>query len=232
VTKKNNNDNPYQGSPLLGQRPNRRLTRDEVRERYAAIFLHYGISDFESDPKAIYKLVNFLLEAHVPGFQPKPPGGRPKKRSPFDVATLVIELLKYSHKTNAPLQTMLKEMSKDPWWAKNGFGKTKKDVLEAMRHETQELKNPEKLTPINKIIEEVELACLISMSQNLEEQHKVRDTYGEDSPEWRAVEEILRIIDSALARQRGERSASQKGRSDHPDQHARGSALPTCESHD
>jgi hypothetical protein len=194
-------DNPYQGNPLLGQRPNRRLTSEEVRERYIAVFQHYGISDPENDPKAIYKLVNLLLVTHVPGFQPKPSGGRPKKRTPSDVAAFVIELIQNQRKFgNAPLQTTLKEMSKDPWWAKNGFGDTKKDVLQAMRYEARELGKPEKRIPIERALDMMALVHFEELSKSPEEQSKLRDRLGEDSPEWRDVEVILGVLNSARAR--------------------------------
>ncbi len=201
MTKK---DNPYEGNPLLGQRPNRRFTSEEVRERYVAVFQHYGISDPENDPKAIYKLVNLLLMAHVPGFQPKPPGGRPKKRTLSDVAAFVIELIQHQRKFGiAPRQTTSKEMSKDPWWAKNEFGNTKKDVLQAMRYEAQELKKPEKRVPIERELEMMGLVYFDELSKSPEEQRKLRDRLGEDSPEWRDVEVILGVHNSARAR-RGE----------------------------
>lgn len=186
-------NNPYEENPLLGRRPNQPLTPEALHERFIALCKHHGISDPEHDPEAMAKIAYRLAKTHVPGFQPKRPAGRPKERTPFELAVFLVDFIHTQIESGiAPVQTALKQMSKDPWWVQDGFDNTKKDVLQAMRHEMQELRKPGAFEQVISEINTMSVSFFEWLKKNPEEQRSMRDKLGEDFPAWRKIEGLLR----------------------------------------
>ena len=171
---------PYKGNSLLDKRPDRPLTAEELQERILALLEHYGINEPKDDPKTADKLALSLAEAHVPGLQPIRKRGRPKRRTPVDVAAFLFDFIHAQVQSGtAPRQTTLKQMSKDPWWVENGFESSKEGVLQAMRHEMQELMKPGAFREAINGINALSLEYFEWLRKNPEEQRDIRDKLGQ-----------------------------------------------------
>jgi hypothetical protein len=63
--------NPYRYHPILGKRPKRPPTVNEMLNLIDVLVEHHGIKDPQNDPYALFKLLCYVASNAVPAFQPE-----------------------------------------------------------------------------------------------------------------------------------------------------------------
>ncbi len=140
--------NPYKDDPVLGTRPRKPLTREEAVKVIAALFEFHGITEPDKDPLALGKLAICLAHEFVPALRPRKRAGRPLNYSARDIMFAYIEYGWMEKETGwSTTAAIIEKMAEDDIWQDRGFGKTKKEVLQALRYILTDRINQPEITP-------------------------------------------------------------------------------------